>query len=180
MYTPAEMSLALSELKPLIAEENFEELDAALNRFGLDFVLSNGLMDYCRAQRDGDMVVFLATLNSYNGNSIAQAGLLLACYQSIASARLNAAMMALAPDFVVRRAVEIILQDDKSSCADLALPFAGSADDWALALELLLDHEREEALALLALAPRDNPVSARLELLQQRLKALKPVLHAAH
>lgn len=170
MHTSTDMSLALSELKPLITAEKFDELDAALKRFGLDFVLSVELLNYCRAQQERDMVIFLTTLNTYNGNSIAQAGLLLACYQSIASAQLNETLKALPSDSVVRRAIEIILQDPKSVNPNIDHSLKGSADDWTLAIELLLDHQREEASVLLALAPQEDPEFASFQMLRKRLQ----------
>jgi len=66
MWSESQMSSALQQLRPLIADENFSALDTAIHHLGLDFVLSNTFIEYCRRNRQSAMVIFLATLSAHN------------------------------------------------------------------------------------------------------------------
>jgi hypothetical protein len=66
MWTETEMSAAREQLKTLIAANNIMALDHAIKGLGLDFILSNTFIDYCRLGRESNMVIFLNTLVEHN------------------------------------------------------------------------------------------------------------------
>ena len=70
MWTESEMSSAVQQLTPLIAEENFVALETAIQQIGLDFVLSDDLIDYCRINSQLAMLKFLTTLAAHNNQVI--------------------------------------------------------------------------------------------------------------
>lgn len=66
MWTQLQMSFALRQLKPLIVEKNIVAVEMAVQQLGLDFVVSDAFLDYCRINRDSVMIGFLATLALHN------------------------------------------------------------------------------------------------------------------
>jgi hypothetical protein len=60
------MSSAVQQLSPLIAAENFGALNTTIRQLGLEFVLSNAFINYCRLNHDSAIVIFLTTLAAHN------------------------------------------------------------------------------------------------------------------
>lgn len=76
MWTESNMSSAHQQLSPLIAEENFQALDTAIQQLGLNFVIGNSFIDYCSLKHDLAMVTFLTTLAAHNTPNVRLAELI--------------------------------------------------------------------------------------------------------
>ena len=70
MWTESQMSSAVQQLQPLIAKEDFAGLGTTIQQLGLDLVLSNELINYCRLNSESVMVIFLTTLAAHNGPTV--------------------------------------------------------------------------------------------------------------
>ena len=151
MWTESQMASALQRLGPLIAQENFVALESAIQKLGLDLVVSDALLDYCRLNRESAMVIFLATLALHNTSNTDQAALILMCYQSIAKVEIDASLLKFPTSFVVRQIVESIVGHTSNDAANRSgTGTEGSLREWIFAMELLIDHGRtEDALILL-------------------------------
>ena len=151
MWTESQMASALQRLGPLIAQENFVALESAIQKLGLDLVVSDALLDYCRLNRESAMVIFLATLALHNTSNTDQAALSLMCYQSIGKAKVEAGLTTFPNSFVVRQIVESIVGNTSIDAVNGSDAYReGSVGEWIFAMELLIDHGRtEDALILL-------------------------------
>ena len=151
MSAQSQLSIALQRLKPLIVEKKYDTLELTIRQLGLDLVVSDALLDYCRLNRESAMVIFLATLALHNTSNTDQAALSLMCYQSIVKAKVEAGLMTFPNSFVVRQIVESIVGNTSIDAVNgSAADREGSAGEWIFAMELLIDHGRtEDALILL-------------------------------
>ena len=77
------MKIALSQLKPLVGGEHFDVLETIIMEHGLDFIIGNEFIDFCRRKKEPRIVVFVSTLAMHNASQPAKPELLETCYSSI-------------------------------------------------------------------------------------------------
>ena len=138
------MKIALSQLKPLVGGEHFDVLETIIMEHGLDFIIGNEFIDFCRRKKEPRIVVFVATLGMHNSTQPAKPELLEACYSSILQKEMRLKNERNGVTHVLRNTLQSIIDDadiarDKKTFQKLT----GSDNDWHLAFELCLDHHQE-------------------------------------
>jgi len=138
------MKIALSQLKPLVGGGHFDVLETIILEHGLDFIIGNEFMDFCRRKKEPRIVVFVATLATHNSAQPAKPELLELCYSSILHKEIRLKNERNGVMHVLRNTLQSIIDD-----TDIALDkktfqkLTGSDNDWHMAFELCLDHNQE-------------------------------------
>ena len=163
------MKIALSQLKPLVGGEHMEVLETIILEHGLDFIIGNEFLDFCRRKKEPRIVVFVATLAMHNAAQPAKPELLEICYSSILQKENRLPNERNGVTHILRNTLQSIIEDtdiaqDKKTFKKLT----GSDHDWHLAFELCLDHNQESNAYKIILQRLENGQHAELVLLCAR------------
>jgi hypothetical protein len=183
MQTQTKMSLTLHKIKPLITRRDLPAIEALVQQLGLDYLISDAFIDFCRIKRETGAVIFLTTLAIHNAAETERANLILECYQSILNGKLSESVSALSRSSVIRQTVAAILEGSR---LNVILPSASNREEcineWIFAIELLLDHGSDSNALMLfeelsnVIPNRDdfrvsvNPLRARISKIDSKFR----------
>jgi tetratricopeptide (TPR) repeat protein len=138
------MKIALSQLKPLVGGEHFDVLETIILEHGLDFIIGNEFIDFCRRKKEPRIVVFVSTLAMHNASQPARPELLETCYSSILQKEIRLKNERNGVTHILRNTLQSIIDGADISKDKKNFPkLSGSDNDWHLAFELCLDHHQE-------------------------------------
>lgn len=138
------MKIALSQLKPLVGGEHFDVLETIIMEHGLDFIMGNEFIDFCRRKNEPRIVVFVATLAMHNATQTAKPELIELCYSSILQKEIRLKNERVSSTHILRNTLHSIIQDaDIMENKKIFNKLVGNDHDWHLAFELCLDHHQE-------------------------------------
>lgn len=133
-------------LKSALSIQDMASLEDQLRSIGLDRACSQDFIDYCRALHHDELVLLLCTLGTENGVNPGHCGLLLALYQSRRCSSLPAIIDSLPARHVLRMVALSCGQEYSSAQHEKLLSgwsgAAGSAEQFRLAVEFLIDQHR--------------------------------------
>lgn len=150
MVSKNQMVRALSQLRPMVQNQDFAQIDAFAAEWGLEFLISDAFIDFSRRVKDPGSVIFLSTLAVHNAKSTVRPQMILQAYQSIVAGEITPNLATLSKRHVLRQTIN-------SLAKKVALPPArldsqkrkGTGQEWLLAVELCMDHGAlDDALAL--------------------------------
>lgn len=163
------MKIALSQLKPLVGGEHMEVLETIILEHGLDFIIGNEFIDFCRRKKEARIVVFVTTLATFNAPQPAKPELLELCYSSILQNEIRLKNERNAQTHVLHHTLQSIIENTEMANDVRTLQILQGADaDWHLAFELCLDHNQESNAYQLINQRLDKVNSAELALLCAR------------
>lgn len=138
------MKIALSQLKPLVGGEHFDVLETIIMEHGLDFIIGNEFIDFCRRKKEPRIVVFVSTLAMHNASQPAKPELLETCYSSILQKEIRLKNERNGITHILRNTLQSIIDGvDISKDKKTFQKLSGSDHDWHMAFELCLDHHQE-------------------------------------
>lgn len=138
------MKITLSQLKPLVGGEHFDVLETIIMEHGLDFIIGNEFIDFCRRKREPRIVIFTATLAVHNAIQTVKPVLLEQCYSSILQKEIRLQNERNAVTHILKNTLKCIIEgEDISADKKIFHKLTGSDNDWHLAFELCLDHNQE-------------------------------------
>lgn len=151
MVSKTEMVRALSQLRPMVQNQDFAKIDAFAAQWGLDFLISDAFIDFSRQMKDPGSVIFLATLAVHNATTTVRPQMILQAYQSITGGALTPGIAQLPKRHVLRQTIASLSKTAALPAARLdSQKRKGTGQEWILAVELCLDHgELKDALCLL-------------------------------
>jgi len=159
MFSKSDMVRALSQLRPMVKEQNFAKIDAFAADWGLDFLISDAFIDFARRVKDPGSVIFLSTLAIHNAKNPARPQMILQAYQAIAASAITPEIAAMPKRHVLRQVIAAL--GEKAPLPPTRLDSQkrkGTGQDWLLAIELCLDHGApDQALLLLREYLRSTP-----------------------
>lgn len=138
------MKTALLQLKPLVGGEHFDVLETIILEHGLDFIIGNEFIDFCRRKKEPRIVVFVATLAMHNATQTDKPELLEQCYSSILHKEVRLTKERNTSVNILKITLKCIIEEvDISEEIKKCPKLTGSDIDWHLAFELCLDHGQE-------------------------------------
>ncbi|MDH4479609.1 MAG: LicD family protein [Rhodoferax sp.] len=141
MFSKSDMVRALSQLRPMVKDQNFAQIDAFAAEWGLDFLISDEFIDFSRRVKDPASVIFLSTLAVHNAKNPVRPQMILQAYQSIAASGISAGIAQLPKRHVLRQVIASLAE--KSPLPPTRLDSQkrkGTGQEWLLAMELCMDH----------------------------------------
>ena len=141
MFSKSDMVRALSQLRPMVKDQNFAQIDAFAAEWGLDFLISDEFIDFSRRVKDPASVIFLSTLAVHNAKNPVRPQMILLAYQSIAASSISAGIAQLPKRHVLRQVIASLAE--KSPLPPTRLDSQkrkGTGQEWLLAMELCMDH----------------------------------------
>jgi len=141
MFSKSDMVRALSQLRPMVKDQNFAQIDAFAAEWGLDFLISDDFIDFSRRVKDPASVIFLSTLAVHNAKNPVRPQMILLAYQSIAASSISAGIAQLPKRHVLRQVIASLAE--KSPLPPTRLDSQkrkGTGQEWLLAMELCMDH----------------------------------------
>ena len=143
MATKELMLRLLTRLGRMVDQQSFSEMDNIVSEYGLDLIISDDFIDYCRRMKNASTVIFVSTLAVHNAASIKRPEMILQAYQSIAAKQLTVGIAQLPARHVIRQAVAAIIAADQfEPFKGQGKQFIGSGQEWFMAVELCMDHDQ--------------------------------------
>jgi hypothetical protein len=169
----------LLQLASLLEAQDFHGLEAALLEFGLDQACGADFVDFCRIRREAPIVIMLSTLGVANGIDVRRSQRILDLYQSAMAPTPKGFLAILPANHVLRKALAVWHSGKDLPFQSAADSDSGTNEDHQLAVEFLLDHDRDRAASDLVLSRWQGQVDNRhrlilIELMLRRQGVRKP------
>ena len=141
----------LSRLSLMVEQQAYEQAEQIIADHGLELVISQEFIDFCRWMKNPAVVIFASTLAVYNARLVQRPQMILQVYQSIVNKELTAEMERLPKNHVIRQTVaHMIARKPLVPPTQQGRGFTGTGQDWFMALEICMDHqEMDSALHLM-------------------------------
>ena len=151
MASKDSMLPVLSRLALMVDHQAYEQAEQIVNDCGLELIISEEFIDFCRWMKNPSVVIFASTLAVYNAKLVQRPQMILQVYQSIINKELTPDMERLPKNHVIRHTVACMIA--KQPVVPPAIKgngFTGTGQDWFMALEICMDHqEMDSALNLM-------------------------------
>ena len=142
MANKDQMMWLLSSLVRMMDSKSFDQLQVIADEYGLDLIISNEFLDYCRHMKNVQAVIFVASLAVSNASAKNRPQMVLKVYQSILGKKLTPEIAQLPASHVIRTTVTSLI--DKKTI-HIGKPGSrrptGTGQDWLFSLELCMDHD---------------------------------------
>jgi len=141
----------LSRLVTMVDHQAYEQAEQIIGECGLELIISEEFIDFCRWMKNPSVVIFASTLAVYNAKLVQRPQMILQVYQSIINKELTPDMERLPKNHVIRQTVSCMLAKQPVVLpASKGNGFTGTGQDWFMALEICMDHqEMDSALNLM-------------------------------
>lgn len=141
----------LSRLALMVEQQAYEQAEQIITECGLELVISEEFIDFCRWMKNPAVVIFASTLAIYNAKLVQRPQMILQVYQSIVNKELTGDMERLPKNHVIRQTVACMIAKKPVIPPTLnGSSFTGTGQDWFMALEICMDHqEMDSALNLM-------------------------------
>ena len=143
MATKELMLRLLTRLGRILDQQSYSEMDTIVSEYGIDLIISDEFIDYCRRMKNSSAVIFVSTLAVHNAASTKRPEMILQIYQSIAAKQLTGGIAQLPARHVIRQAVAAIIAAAQfEPFKGQGNQFIGSGQEWFMAVELCMDHDK--------------------------------------
>ena len=142
MANKDQMMWLLSSLVRMMDSKSFDQLHTIADEYGLDLIISNEFLDYCRRMKNVQAVIFVASLAVSNASAKNRPQMILKVYQSIIGKKLTPEIAHLPASHVIRTTVKSIIDREIVNIgkAGARRPI-GTGQDWLFSMELCMDHD---------------------------------------
>ena len=148
MATKELMLRLLTRLGRVLDQQAFSEMDDIVSEYGLELVISDEFIDYCRRMKNVSAVIFISTLAVHNAASSKRPEMILQAYKSIAGKQLTDGIAQLPMRHVIRQALAAIIAGTQfAPFKGQGKQFIGSGQEWFMAAELCMDHDQIDIAA---------------------------------
>lgn len=145
MATKELMLRLLTRLGRMVDQQSFSEMDTIVSEYGIELIISDEFIDYCRQMKNASAVIFVSTLAVHNAASAKRPEMILQAYQSIVAKQLSSGIAQLPARHVIRQAVAAIIASTRfETFKGQGNQFVGSGQEWFMAVELCMDHDQIE------------------------------------
>lgn len=151
MASTDSMLPVLSRLALMVEHQAYDQAEQIVIECGLDLIISEQFIDFCRWMKNPAVVIFASTLAVYNAKLVQRPHMILQVYQSIVNKELTPDMERLPKNHVIRQTVAcMIAKQAVIPPTSTVHGFTGTGQDWFMALEICMDHqEMDSALNLM-------------------------------
>ena len=152
MASKETMLPVLLRIAQMMDAQDYDRMNGIAADVGLDLIISDEFIDYCRWMKNPAAVIFVSTLAVYNATSTQRPQMILQMYQSLLAKQLTPDIDRLPQRNVIRQTLASLIAGKP-----LVLPRAkgqtltGTGQEWFLAAEICMDHnEMDSAYQLVA------------------------------